>query len=221
MWTVAGWPVEVAMSLKRHLCCVALAVGVEMVRAGDGTGIAKWQALFNGKDLSGWVPMNGGVFAATNGGIHLEGGKGWLRTERMFTDFVLEAECRGLETNYNSGIFLRAPLDGNPWATNVWQVNLKQSALGELLEGSKKAVAVTARPRPAGEWIKFRIEVHGHAISLEMDGQPAWNFKEFVPVKGYLGLQAEGKAVEFRNLRIGELPIVEAPFPGRRLNQRP
>ena len=81
--------------------------------------------------------------------LHLEGGKGWLRTEKEYTNFILEGEWRGLATNYNSGFFLRAPLDGKPWATNVWQVNLKQSAIGELLGGSKKVVhSVTLTPTP-------------------------------------------------------------------------
>jgi len=178
----------------------------------EGQGMLEWQSLFNGKDLSGWVKMNDGSFTVTYGSIHLEGGKGWLRTEKQFTDFVLEFEGRGLETNYNSGIFIRAPLEGKPWATNVWQVNLKQTAIGELLEGSTRIVPSKLPARPASEWIKFRIELRGHTISLEVDGQRVWDFKDFTPARGFIGLQAEGKSVEFRNLRVGALPIVDVPL---------
>jgi hypothetical protein len=194
--------------MKKRLLVLGLGLAGLYLPAGEPPS---GDSLFNGRDLSGWVRVNGGTFVATNGVLRLDGGRGWLRTEREFTDFVLEVEWRGLETNYNSGIFIRAPLEGDPWATNVWQVNLKQSGIGELLEGSKKVVTATAKPRPAGEWIKFRIEVRGHKVSLEVDGQPAWTFEEFTPRKGYLGLQAEGKAVEFRNLRMGEMPVVDAP----------
>ena len=135
-----------------------------------------------------------------------EGGKGWLRTDRAFTNFVLEVEWRGLETNYNSGIFVRAPLDGNPWATNVWQINLKQSAIGELLEGSMKIVPVNMPKLPAGEWIKFHIEARGAELTLDVNGQRARKFSQFTPSSGYIGLQAEGKMFEFRGLRITELP---------------
>jgi len=166
----------------------------------------KWTSLFNSTNLDGWVKMNDGVFTATNGVIHIEGGKGWLRTERMFTNFVLEVEWRGLETNYNSGIFVRAPLDGKPWMTNVWQVNTKQSAIGELLEGSKKMVTTTTKARPAGEWIKFRVEARGHELTLDVGGQRIWNFSNFAVSSGYLGLQAEGKTFEFRNLTVIDLP---------------
>jgi hypothetical protein len=176
--------------------------------ADDVNASGKWVSLFNGKDLTGWVKQNDGTFTVTNGVIHLEGGKGWLRSERQFTNFVFEAEWRGLETNYNSGFFIRAPGEGKPWATNVWQVNTKQNAIGELLEGSKKVVLSKLPPRPAGEWVKFHLEVRGHEIALDVDGQRAWEFKEFTPDSGYLGLQAEGRPFEFRNLRVQELPGV-------------
>jgi hypothetical protein len=138
--------------------------------------------------------------------IHIEGGKGWLRTERMFTNFVLEVEWRGLETNYNSGIFVRAPLDGKPSATNIWQINLKQTAIGELLEGSRKIVTVNAPKLPAGEWIKFRVEARGNQLVLDVNGQRVWDFSNFSVSSGYFGLQAEGKIFEFRNLTVIDLP---------------
>ena len=166
----------------------------------------KWNSLFNSTNLNGWVKLNDGVFTATNGAIHIEGGKGWLRTERVFTNFVLEVEWRGLETNYNSGIFVRAPIDGKPWVTNVWQINLKQSAIGELLEGSNKIVPVSARKLPACDWVKFRIEARGRELTLEVNGQLAWKYSKFTPTSGHLGLQAEGKTFEFRNLTVIDLP---------------
>lgn len=171
-------------------------------RANDG---GSWQSLFNGKDLTGWSHVNGGTFVATNGLIHMQGDKGWLRTDKEYRDFILEVEWRGLETNFNSGIFVRAPLEGNPWAPNVCQVNLKQSAVGELLDGSTKAEHSTIM-RPVNQWTKFRIEARGTTLKLSIDGEPAWEFKDFRPVSGYIGLQDEGRPIDFRNLRVRELP---------------
>lgn len=56
--------------------------------------------------------------------------------------------------------------------------------------------------RPEREWIKFRIEVRGRGVSLAVDDQAAWIFEEFSPARGFLGLQSEGKAVEFCHLRV-------------------
>jgi len=166
----------------------------------------QWQSLFNGRDLKGWVKMNDGVYVATNGVLHLEKGKGWLSTRKQYTNFIFEAEWRGLETNYNSGFFVRAALDGAPFPTNVWQVNLKQSAVGELLQGNRKVVMSVTPPQPVGEWVKFRLEARDKLLTLFVNGAMAWQFGGLEPAQGYLGLQAEGRAFDFRNLRVQELP---------------
>ena len=44
--------------------------------AADSAGDGKWESLFNGKDLSGWVPMNQPAFVVTNEVIHLGKGSG-------------------------------------------------------------------------------------------------------------------------------------------------
>jgi hypothetical protein len=164
------------------------------------------RSLFNGKDLSGWVSMNDGEFVVTNGVIWLVKGSGWLRTERLYTNFVLEAESRGLQTNYNSGYFLRAVLEGKPFPNEVWQVNLKQSALGSLLKGSKTVQNATVPAIPAGQWFKFRMEARGNKLTLDINGQRSWEYDAFDSPYGYIGLQAEGRACEFRNLSVRELP---------------
>jgi 3-keto-disaccharide hydrolase len=194
------------MKTKSLLIFAASTIAASL-HATDASDEAGWTTLFNGKDLSNWHHEGeaASVFVATNGVIHVEGGKGWLRTDKEYGDFVLEAEWRGLETNFNSGIFIRASLDGNPWATNVWQVNLKQSAMGELLEGSRKAV-LSKTTRPVNEWVKYRIEARGKKLTLFIDDERAWEFDELEPARGYIGLQAEGRAVDFRNVRLQELP---------------
>jgi hypothetical protein len=179
--------------------------GQQPMIPSNAKGAGQWESLFNGSDLGGWVKMNGGTFTATNGILYLEGGKGWLRTEEEYGDFILEAEWRGLETNYNSGIFLRAPLEGNPWAADIWQVNTKQGAIGELLQGPIRRVPSVKPPVPAGEWVKFRIEARGTNLLLDVDGKRAWEFHDLKPARGYIGLQAEGKAFDFRNLRFREI----------------
>ena len=107
-------------------------------------------SLFNGTNLDGWIPMNGGRFTATNGVIHLEGGQGWLRTEKQYGDFILTAEWRGLTTNYNSGVFLRAALEGRPWASDVLVLNTKQTGIGELLRAPRKSSGPSLLRSPSG-----------------------------------------------------------------------
>lgn len=166
----------------------------------------KWESLFNGRDLSGWVVMHGATFTVTNGNLHLAGGNGWLRTEREYTNFVFEAEWRALEPGYDSGFFVRAGVQGDPWSDNVWQVDLKNSALGRLVRGNTTKVPAETPPMPLNKWVKVRIEVRGHRISLDVDGERVWDYDKLDADSGYIGLEAEEKAFDFRNLRVQELP---------------
>jgi hypothetical protein len=170
-------------------------------RASDG----KWVSLFNGKDLSGWVVMNDAKFSVTNGVLHVDRTAGWLRTEKEYTDFVVEAEWRALETNYNSGFYIRPGLVGNPYPTNGWQVNLKQTALGQLLRGKTENQASKTPPFPLNQWVTFRMEARGKTLTLDVNGVRAWEFNGLDVERGYIGIQAENKLMEFRNVRVREL----------------
>ncbi len=58
---------------------------------------------------------------------------------------------------------------------------------------------------PLNQWVKFRMEVRGKKITLDVNGERAWEYNELDAPRGYLGIQAENKAFEFRNLRVQEL----------------
>jgi hypothetical protein len=174
--------------------------------AADAPKDAKWESLFNGKDLTGWVPVYDVTFVVTNDNLRLVTGMGWLRTEKQYTDFVLEAEWRALGPEYDSGFFVRAGLEGKPWPKDGWQVNLARAALGALVKGYKTVVPAETPPMPLNKWVKFRIEVRGRTITLDVDGERAWEYKELDAERGYIGIQAENKSFDFRNIRVQELP---------------
>lgn len=189
------WTVLLGLSV---IVCASLA---EAALPADGA----WESLFNGKDLSGWTSVNETDFIVTNGNLRLVKGMGWLRTEKQYQDFIFEAEWRALVPEYDSGFFVRAGLEGKPWPKDVWQVNLAGSALGGLVKGSKTVVPAETPRKPLNQWVKFRLEVRGKKITLDVDGERAWEFNELDAQSGYLGIQAENKAFEFRNLRVQEL----------------
>jgi hypothetical protein len=189
-------------AFRWHLLTLILLASVAFgANAGD-----KWEPLFNGKDLTGWTVMNDAAFTVTNGVIHLDKSTGWLRTDREYTNFVFEAEWRGLETNYNSGFYIRAGLDGKPHPTNAWQVNLKQSALGQLLRGKPEVLPSKTPEFPANEWVTFRMEARGKKLTLDVNGKRAWEFDKLDVDHGYIGIQAESRPLDFRNLRVREIP---------------
>jgi hypothetical protein len=186
-----------------------LLVCLSLARCGtsaEAQNKEEWVPLFNGRDLSGWVSMHEGLFIVTNGCLRLLGGTGWLRTEKEYTDFVLEAEWRALEPQYDSGFFVRAGLEGKPWPNDVWQIDLSGRALGALVKGNKTLLPAETPRMPLHQWVKFRIEVRGKKVTLDVDGERAWEFDGLDVVRGYIGIQAENKSFEFRNLRLSERP---------------
>ena len=181
--------------------CIA---GLITLRSFADAPVEKWVSLFNGTNLDGWVTMNDGQFVATNGVIRIAGGMGWLRTERAFTNFVCEAEWRGLETNYNSGFFIRCGVEGKQFPTNGWQINLKQADLGALLKN--KDIVVSPKPPVIadGVWAKFTMTARGTNVALELNGQKLYEHG-CDATNGFLGLQAEAKVMEVRSVRVREL----------------
>jgi hypothetical protein len=165
-----------------------------------------WVSLFNGKDLTGWAPVNDVTFEVRDGNLRLVKGMGWLRTEKEYRDFILELEWRALVEKYDSGIFVRVGLEGKPWPTNGWQVNLRYDGLGGLVRGSRSVVPAETPKLPVNQWVKFRLEVKGKKISLKVNGELAWEEEVLDRDQGYIGIQAENFAFDFRNIRIQELP---------------
>jgi hypothetical protein len=59
--------------------------------------------------------------------------------------------------------------------------------------------------KPPGEWNQWEVTCAGPKVSLKVNGQPAWEIDNFKPVRGPLGIEAEGHSIEFRNIRVKRL----------------
>ena len=173
--------------------------------APAGLAADQWISLFNGKDLTGWVLVHDVTFTVQDGNLRLVKGMGWLRTEKEYQDFILEFEWRALEEKYDSGMFFRVGLEGKPWPTNGWQVNLRYDALGGLVRGYAPIVPAETPRMPVNKWVKFRLTVKGKKVTLDVDGEQAWETDQLDRERGYLGIQAENKAFDFRQIRLQEL----------------
>jgi len=104
------------------ICCLTLPGIAADAPAADADGFVP---LFNGKDLSGWVPLNvhPGTFTVQDG-IIVSTGKptGVMRTERMYENFVIELEWKHHVKGGNAGLFIwgdgiNAP--GTPFARGI------------------------------------------------------------------------------------------------------
>jgi hypothetical protein len=165
-------------------------------------------SLFNGKDFSGWrfqtgsplgpLPKN---WSVSEGLIHLHGGGSpHLASQWPFDDFDMRFEWKALKKDYNSGFYVRS---GRNVSKN--QINLAEKSCGQLLDGPKAAKGVPELQKPAGEWNEWRVLADGDKLTFWCNGKEAWSIAGFKPASGYVGIQAEGAAIDLKNIRIREL----------------
>lgn len=171
---------------------------------------AGFVSMFNGTDFTGWrfegkesppreLPPN---WKVEDGVIKLTGGgKPHLASAKSYSDFEMKFEWRGIKPKYNSGFFIRS---GEKVGSN--QINLAHGAEGAFIGGKiTGASAVPKLQKPAGEWNEWRVLAVGDKVSFWCNGELAWEATDLKTKQGYIGLQAEGAAMEFRKLRIREI----------------
>lgn len=173
--------------------------------------------LFNGRDLSGWkVPAPNPFWTVVNGtlvGKNDEKQTGsMLWTEKSYANFILECEVRW-EGEIDSGIMLRKPELQLQIGVSR---SLKRDMTGSFYTGGKNAYPEEGRATAAaanfkaGEWTTFRLEARGTMFTVFINGKPASQYTNpAYATPAPIGLQIHPKLamqVEFRNLRLAELP---------------
>jgi len=200
--------------------------------AGAITAAENFKPLFNGKNFDGWHNVNCGpkTWAVKEGMIHCTGKPiGELRTTRMYENFILELEWRHLKPSGNAGIFVWAdayPAKGQPFHRGV-EVQVLENAYGNggghttygdifPIHGAKmtpvngrggsRAFPTEDRSKPSPQWNHYRVVCNNGEISLAVNGKVVTRGKAAKPRKGYICLESEGSPVQFRDLKIKELP---------------
>ena len=84
-------------------------------------------SLFDGKSLTGWNLMNGAKFVVEDGVIKHTDGHGWLRSDKQYADYQLHVEFRFLKPKQDSGVFLRAGMEGKDWPDQKYEVQMENT----------------------------------------------------------------------------------------------
>ena len=216
--------------------CLAL-LGAPALHAAGESGFVP---LFNGRDLTGWVNVNCApeTWTVRDGMIHCTGHPtGAMRTRRQYENFILELEWRHLSSGGNSGVFIwgtpvAAPgvpflrgievqvLDHgfnipgkNQWYTTHGDVfpihGASMSPFGR--HNGDRSFPSEERSKGTPEWNHYRVACTNGVLRLHVNGREVSGGEHCNYRKGYLALESEGGPVEFRNLRIKELPSSGAP----------
>ncbi|MFV1968329.1 MAG: DUF1080 domain-containing protein [Pirellulaceae bacterium] len=166
-------------------------------------------SLFDGKTLDGWHLMNGAKFVAEDGVIKLNGGLGWLRSDKEYSGFVLRLEFRFMKARQDGGIFLRSNTAGENWPSRKYEVQVENTVRMAKIFGAEHELNVELTQKvlkPTGEWNEYEITLVGSKLEVRLNGElvstsdTAGNL-----TRGYLGLQAEHGFHEYRNFRIKDL----------------
>jgi hypothetical protein len=165
---------------------------------------------------------------------------GALRTAKQYENFILEAEWRHLSEGGNSGIFVWGTPISSPgvpflrgievqmldhgymkhadptkprWFTthgDVFPIHGATMAPHGEHSGSRSFPS-EERSKPSPQWNHYRIEAKDGRLTLAVNGKIVSGGDNCNYRKGYLALESEGAPVEFRNVKIMELPSTSTP----------
>ena len=193
-------------------------------RAGAENG---WTSLFNGRNLDGWVQLNGtALYVVESGQLvgRCVGGSpnSFLCTTKEFGDFIFECETK-IDWSLNSGVQFRSEARPDLRKGRVYGYQIEIDATdrawtGGIYDESRRGWLHTLEAQESSRkafqadgWNKLRIEAIGTSIRTWVNGVPCADIRDGQTLRGFFGLQVHsiendstrvGKTVRWRNLRV-------------------
>jgi hypothetical protein len=201
--------------------------GVKETKSALESDPAGWTNLLTDAALTSWkrvpippnsklstrnpwnLPGDGKTLICDGAGIHE-----MLLWEKETADGIFHVEWRFKriedKKGYNSGVYVRNSADGAVWhQAQVGSRNVGYLFGETLMDGVKKRFNIASkapqRGKEAGEWNAFEIICKGKRISLWVNGAVTSTWDDCQVAGGYLGLEAEGWYIEFKNVKFKEL----------------
>jgi TonB family protein len=141
--------------------------------------------IFNGRSLDGWIAEHRNT-AIENGVLTLNDGPGWVRTKRVFGNFILRLDVRA-EDGAVADIYVRG------WPTFDRDRRPTNASL----------VPITGKPVAGSDgWQRLEIEALGTTLTVRSGGQVIYTSATVPNPQGHIALAVSGKAAQFRNLEI-------------------
>jgi hypothetical protein len=161
---------------------------------------------------------------------------GVMRSEKQYENFILEIEWMHMEAGGNSGVFVwsdakpdeKSRLPGGvevqmlelDWVNQNIRDGIKPPIAyvhGELFgvggvetvpdnPRGTRSKSIENRCKGKGEWNSYTVVCVDGVIKLSVNGKFVNGISKSTVRKGYLCLESEGAEIQFRNLKIIELP---------------
>jgi hypothetical protein len=170
-----------------------------------------------------WHQENTDKFSLKDGMLVLNKGRGWLRSDREYDNFVLHIEWMFIDKGADSGIFVRTGKEsggGNGWPTKAIQIQFMDNesfgavfADGAVTKGVKRKAGEDGKPqslvkklrKPTGELNVMEIRCQGKNLEVKLNGEVITTADTLAPEKGYIGLQGEGGTIHFKKVEVKEI----------------
>ena len=179
---------------------------------------SNYKALFNGKNLEGWIEHGEEKWYVEDGQLICESGPkaayGYLSTAEFYDNFELELEFKQ-DANGNSGVFFRSTLEGTK--ISGWQVEVAppQKYTGGIYESYGrgwliKPEAEKDKALKMGEWNSMKVRAEGSKITTWLNGEQMIQLEDekIGAGKGAIALQIHdggGIKVRWRNIKIRKI----------------
>jgi len=215
-------------SVTHRLCILVVAPIVlgaaTLAPANDGARPIEVSLLAGGR-LDAWM------FYTTTPGARLQdtwsirdgvlrcngGTRGYLRTRAKYTNYLLQLEWRWpADSNPgDSGVLMRIGGPDKLWPRCV-EAQMHTQNAGDLygIDGFPLQAAAgragsshlrklnPSSEKPPGEWNQFAIVLNRDKLLVKVNGVLQNEAVAVDAVSGHIGLQSEGAAIEFRNIRL-------------------
>jgi hypothetical protein len=209
------------------LFCLLLPVGAQEFKdLFNGRDLAGW---VNVNTEPGTWSVKDGLLICSGKPI------GVMRSEKQYENFILHIEWKHLEAGGNSGVFVwsdaRPQQSRLPNGVEVQMLELDWVNLnkvkgetppiayvhGELFgvggvrtvpdnPRGERSKSLENRCKGKGEWNTYVVVCVDGTIKLSVNGKFVNGISKSTQKKGYLCLESEGAPIQFRNIRILELP---------------
>ena len=168
------------------------------------------------KPVGRWIlSKSASGIRASDAGIELLRGTGWVFTSAVFADFSLDLEFRLVESGTRASVYVRAWPGERP-SYGSYSVNLSDAVSGsaplagitsgnrQLAPDATQTVARRAALENLGAWQKLTIVCNGKSMRVTLNGTLVDQLGDVLAVEGVLGLAADAGRVELRSIEVRE-----------------
>jgi len=175
-----------------------------------------WTPLFNGKDLTGWIPEGKAVWTVEDGClVGKQGpkyGPGDLFTKDEYADFELSVTYK-IQWPANSGIWFRYQTPDKSYQADILEYKEPECYSGTLYCPRKMFLSMNtdATLVKRDDWNTMGIRAQGDHLVISLNGKVTGDVHEASSATGKIGFQVHPGA-EFKDMKITVKEILIHPL---------